>query len=135
MFWRPTEVFGIPKAFYMVFLCFPLFGRKKELEHNHFYWIKFAVHERLSCSHLQVLTITSCALRVVLEERREGKISKNKWVFLTWIEKCACFLLNTTTLQQGWHSKHVLRRRYKPSPKEIHMKCILWSPRFVQIKL
>lgn len=30
MFLRPTEVFRIPKAFYMIFVCFPLFGRKKK---------------------------------------------------------------------------------------------------------
>lgn len=102
MFLRLTEVFRIPRAFYMIFVGFLLFRRGKGLEHNHFYWIKFAVHERLSCSHVQALTITSCALRVVLEKRKEGEISKNKRLFLTWIEKCACFLLNTTNLREGW---------------------------------
>lgn len=43
--------------------------------------------------------------------------NQQKWVFLVWIEKCACFLLNTETLQRGWqvglHSKHVLPWRHK----------------------
>lgn len=93
MFLRPTEVFRIPKAFYMIFVCFPLFGRKKKaLEHNHFYWIKFAVHERLSYSHVQVLTITSCALRAVLEKRREGEISKKSLPDLNLKKKVLFFV-------------------------------------------
>lgn len=114
----------------MIFVCFPLLGKKKELGHNHFYWIKFEVHERLSCSHVQALTITSCALRGVLRKRKAGEISENKGVFLTWMEKMCLFFVKHHKFAGRLASEIAFWAYATSEAQSLHLKKCTWSIHF-----